>query len=385
MLTGRRLVFAWGEIKFSKPMREYEKTNAECSRLSSCAIRGKTKKAEADERIDKIYGNIAEYECMMENADNPERKVPGTGQKQAQQRELPQRPSLAKSICAKRFKEDLFNMKKMMTAMVFSSFLFLSAMTGCEDQQQDPAPPQTASNSQEQQPAATPPDEKPADSPESQSSRENTPVQETSGTVDGLKVVANPDSVTVLVNKQYALPKDYEPQDLVYPNVPFIFEEKIEKRKLRKEAADALEKLFDGAKKDGILLAGVSGYRSYDRQKKLFESYVQRDGEAAAKMYSAVPGTSEHQTGLTIDVSGIDGKCAAESCFAGTPEADWLAKHAPEYGFIIRYPEDKVDITGYEYEPWHIRYVGVQLAKELAEKGQTLEEYYNAVPVSGAK
>ncbi|MFM1654114.1 D-alanyl-D-alanine carboxypeptidase family protein [Brevibacillus sp. B_LB10_24] len=275
-------------------------------------------------------------------------------------------------------------MKKIMTAMVFSSVLFLAALTGCEDQQQDPTPSQTVSPSQEQQPTV-PPDEKTAGNPESQNSQESTPVQETSGTIDGLKVVANPDSVTVLVDKQYALPKNYEPQDLVYPNVPFIFQEKIEKRKLRKEAADALEKLFDGAKKDGISLAGVSGYRSYDRQTKLFESYVQRDGEAAAKMYSAVPGTSEHQTGLAIDVSGIDGKCAAESCFAGTPEADWLAKHAPEYGFIVRYPEDKVEITGYEYEPWHIRYVGVQLAKELAEKGQCLEEYYNAVPVSGAK
>lgn len=97
--------------------------------------------------------------------------------------------------------------------------------------------------------------------------------------------------------------------------------------------------------------------------------------------YSAVPGHSEHQTGLAIDVSGSDGKCAASDCFAGTPEADWIAQHAPEYGFIIRYPEGKEAITGYKYEPWHIRYVGVDIAKDIAAQNLTLEEYFNAVPV----
>ncbi|WP_338551561.1 M15 family metallopeptidase [Paenibacillus sp. KS-LC4] len=207
-------------------------------------------------------------------------------------------------------------------------------------------------------------------------------VQETSGTIDDLLVVANPAAAVVLVNKQYSLPEGYEPQDLVYPNVAFTFTEKIDKRMLRKEAADALEQLFAGAAGDGIKLAGVSGYRSYDRQQTLFNNYVKKDGEAAARMYSAVPGTSEHQTGLAIDVTGADGKCAAEDCFAGTPEADWLAEHASEYGYIIRYPDGKDSITGYKYEPWHIRYVGKELAKELNERDITLDEYYNAVPVS---
>ncbi|WP_223066047.1 M15 family metallopeptidase [Paenibacillus caui] len=195
-------------------------------------------------------------------------------------------------------------------------------------------------------------------------------------------VATDPDSIAVLVNKQLGLPKDYEPKDLVYPDVTFTFKEKIEKRMMRKEAAEALEEMFAGAKKDGIYLAGVSGYRSYARQKALFESYVKKDGEEKAKTYSAVPGYSEHETGLAIDVSGSDGKCAAEDCFADTEEAAWIAKHAHEYGFIVRFPKGKEDITGYKYEAWHIRFVGKEIAKDIAERGITLEEYYNAIPVS---
>lgn len=200
------------------------------------------------------------------------------------------------------------------------------------------------------------------------------------------QVAAQADTVAALINKEFRLPKGYVPDDLVYPDIPFTFSEKIDKRKLRKEAAGALEKLVAGAKKDGISLAGVSGYRSETRQKTLYDNYVKKDGVAAADKYSARPGHSEHQTGLAIDMSGTDGKCAAESCFGGTPEAEWLAAHAAEYGFIIRYPEGKESITGYKYEPWHIRFVGKELAAKLAESGDTLEEYYGAaVPVTGRK
>lgn len=199
---------------------------------------------------------------------------------------------------------------------------------------------------------------------------------------NAVQVVAKPDSITALVNKQYVLPKEYEPKDLVYPDVPFTFKEKIEKRKMRKEAAEALEKLFAGAKKDGIQLAGVSAYRSYATQAALYNSYVKKDGEAKARTYSAPPGSSEHETGLAIDVSGSDGKCAAQDCFGGTKEAKWLEEHAAEYGFIIRFPKGKESITGYQYEPWHIRYVGSDVAAEIVKKGITLEEYAQAVPVS---
>lgn len=199
------------------------------------------------------------------------------------------------------------------------------------------------------------------------------------------QVITEPTSISVMVNKQYKLPDGYTPSDLVYPNVPFTFKEKIEKRMMRKEAAEALEKMFEGAKKDGINLAGVSAYRSHQTQTTVFNNYVKKDGEEAAKKYSAVPGHSEHETGLAIDVSGSTGKCAANDCFAGTPEANWLEEHAPEYGFIIRYPKGKEAITGYQYEPWHIRYLGIEDAQNIAKKGLTMEEYFGVVPVSNSK
>ncbi|MEV5029801.1 M15 family metallopeptidase [Paenibacillus sp. LPE1-1-1.1] len=201
-------------------------------------------------------------------------------------------------------------------------------------------------------------------------------------TEDGLAVIAKPADIAVLVNKQRKLPEEYNPTDLVYPDVRFIFAEKVEKRKLRQEAASALEKLFAAAEADNIQLAGVSAYRSHSTQKTLFDRYVKRDGIEKARTYSAFPGTSEHETGLAIDVTGSDGKCAAADCFADTKEALWLAKHAHEHGFIIRYLKGKEEITGYQYEPWHLRYVGEDLAAELAESGESLEEYYDAVPVT---
>ncbi|MGE7950480.1 M15 family metallopeptidase [Lysinibacillus xylanilyticus] len=192
----------------------------------------------------------------------------------------------------------------------------------------------------------------------------------------GFLTVADPESITVLVNKEYAFPEGYEPKDLVYPNVPFIFNEKIEKRMMREEAAKYLEKMFNAANQQNIHLAGVSAYRSSQTQTTLFNNYVERDGIEKAKTYSAVPGTSEHQSGLAIDVSGSDGSCAADDCFANTEEAAWLENNAHNYGYIIRFPKDKDNITGYKYEPWHIRYVGVNLATELYNEGLTLEEYY---------
>ncbi|MBW7461678.1 D-alanyl-D-alanine carboxypeptidase family protein, partial [Paenibacillus sepulcri] len=117
------------------------------------------------------------------------------------------------------------------------------------------------------------------------------PVSDSTNDDDSIVVVAQPESVTALINKHFALPEDYEPADLVYPDVPFTFSEKIEKRKIRQVAADALVQLFAGAKEDGVPLAGVSAYRSYSRQKTLFDNYVREDGLEKARTYSAVPGT----------------------------------------------------------------------------------------------
>lgn len=199
---------------------------------------------------------------------------------------------------------------------------------------------------------------------------------------DSIQVVFNPDSIPVLVNKQNILPESYNPKDLVRTDIPFISNVTNEKRKMRKEAAAAIEKLFSEAKAEGITLLGVSAYRSHATQTTLFNHYVSRDGYEKARTYSALPGTSEHETGLAIDVTGGNGACAAEDCFGGTEEAIWLEEHAAEYGFIIRYPKGKEAITGYQYEPWHIRYVGKEIALEIMGAGITLEEYVNETPVN---
>ncbi|AJS61059.1 peptidase M15 [Paenibacillus sp. IHBB 10380] len=195
--------------------------------------------------------------------------------------------------------------------------------------------------------------------------------------VGGIAIVTNPEAVTVVVNKKRSLPEGYEPKDLVEPNVPFSFDEPHEKRHMRKEAAEALEKLFAEAKSDGIELRAVSGYRSYSRQKSIYENNVRTKGEEYTSQVSAVPGTSEHQTGLSIDVSSPSVNNAIEEVFGGSVEGQWLAEHAPEFGFIIRYPEGQEAVTGYVYEPWHIRYIGTDLAPDLAASVLTLEEYFD--------
>jgi D-alanyl-D-alanine carboxypeptidase len=190
----------------------------------------------------------------------------------------------------------------------------------------------------------------------------------------------DPTSVGVLVDGAHPLPPGYVPPDLVAPLVRFTFSGQSEKRLMRREAASALVVLFAAASSDGVPLAGVSAYRSEARQRDLYGSYSHRDGADAASQYSAAPGTSEHQTGLALDVSGADGRCQASPCFGSTAAARWLAANAARFGFIVRYPPGKEAITGYQYEPWHIRYVGVALAQAIEASGLTMEEYAAAHP-----
>ncbi len=154
----------------------------------------------------------------------------------------------------------------------------------------------------------------------------------------------------LIANKTYALPSTYNPG--VDPT-----------------ANAALKKMFAAAKSDGLNLFVKSGFRSYATQKRIYNNYVSRDGVAEADRYSARPGHSEHQTGLAFDINKID------SSFEGTPEAIWLAANCHKYGFIIRYPKGKEAITGYMYEPWHIRYLGVKTATAVYNSGLCLEEY----------
>lgn len=184
------------------------------------------------------------------------------------------------------------------------------------------------------------------------------------------------ESFAILVNKEFALPPSYRPTDLVLPDVPFSCISFSEKKLLRKEAAIALEKLFEAALHENKHLFGVSGYRSYDRQNSIYQNNLTQKGAAHTEQFSARPGHSEHQTGLAIDVSSISVHNRLDEVFAFTPEGKWLKKHCHEFGYLLRYPKEQSDLTGYAFEPWHIRYVGVALANVLFQKGITLEEYY---------
>lgn len=183
-------------------------------------------------------------------------------------------------------------------------------------------------------------------------------------------------SIWVIANKKFPLPSGYAPAKLVTPNVPLRLEASAEQMHVSAVTAPPLEALFAAANKAGVSIKLSSGYRSEALQKQFYDSYVAKDGQAAADTYSARPGTSEHQTGLAVDIMAANNKCSLETCFADTPEGQWLKAHAHEYGFIIRYLDGKQAITTYQYEPWHIRYVGPELATELAKNNLTMEEFF---------
>lgn len=179
----------------------------------------------------------------------------------------------------------------------------------------------------------------------------------------------------MLINKSSDINKDYVPQDLVIPNIRFKVANDM-CREMRAEAAEAIENMFNAAKEDGINLIAISGYRSYDYQKVVYDRSVATDGQEYTDNYVAVPGTSEHQTGLVMDMLS-DEYLSLDEGFENTNAFKWLMDNMSKYGFILRYPKGKEDITGYDYEPWHLRYVGVDAAKEIMDNGITLEEYIN--------
>lgn len=154
----------------------------------------------------------------------------------------------------------------------------------------------------------------------------------------------------LIANKSYSLPAEYSPG-------------------MDATTIKQFNELANSASKEGLNIYLSSGFRSYSNQSTIYNNYVSWYGKATADTFSARAGHSEHQTGLAIDVNTID------DSFAGTPEAIWLENHAHEYGFIIRYPKGKENITGYKYEPWHIRYLGVEKATDVYNSGLTLEEY----------
>lgn len=188
--------------------------------------------------------------------------------------------------------------------------------------------------------------------------------------------LGNPYDVLALINKVNLLPADYYPEDLTVPNVRFSFDGDDPKKQLRKVAADAIEELFAAADEAGLELFALSGFRSYDRQDAIFAANAQKHGEEHANTFSARPGESEHQSGLAMDVTSPAVNYDLVIEFGETAEGKWLAENASKFGFIIRFLEGKEDITQYQYEPWHLRYVGVEVAKEVMDQGITLEEYF---------
>ena len=173
-----------------------------------------------------------------------------------------------------------------------------------------------------------------------------------------------------LVNKDYALAADFVPADLVRPKVA----SELSGITLKAEAAQALERLFAAAKQEGHALAAVSGYRSYSKQRAIYARKAASVGEKKASLIVALPGTSEHQLGLAMDI-GRKVNAHLTPHFGGTPEGQWVAQNAHRFGFIIRYKAEWTAITGYAYEPWHIRYVGAEHAGQLFGMNIPLESY----------
>lgn len=184
----------------------------------------------------------------------------------------------------------------------------------------------------------------------------------------------NPMDTLILVNKHNRAPA--VPVALVKPDVRPTKESVSENIYMQPVAARALEELFDDALDEGITLYATSGFRSYSTQKAIFERKLGTMSEKAANASVAKPGYSEHQTGFAMDVEGHSslGSGLIQD-FGETPEGKWLAENCHKYGFIIRYPKGKTDITGYVYEPWHIRYVGKEAAAEITALDVTFEEY----------
>lgn len=180
------------------------------------------------------------------------------------------------------------------------------------------------------------------------------------------EIPRDPADLGVLVNKDHGLtPTSYAPKDLRTMNG----------QQLRSDAADALKKLMAAATKDGHNLSLLSGYRSAGEQDALRRSYAARYGSSYANTISAPAGFSEHQTGLAADVG--TGSCDLEKCFGASSAGKWVAKNAHLYGFTVRYPLGQEKSTGYAYEPWHLRYLGQDLSKDLEKsKAKTLEHYY---------
>ena len=196
--------------------------------------------------------------------------------------------------------------------------------------------------------------------------------------IDNNMIITNPNEYDAVVNKERHLSSSYKPSNLVKPNIDFM-QSNESVMYLRKDAAKALEELCKAAQSSGYKFYGVSGFRSYSLQVDVYKDNIAQYGnEEDANFYSAKPGESEHQLGLSMDLSTKEVNYQLVESLGDTPAGKWLEENCYKYGFIIRFPENKEKITGYSYEPWHIRYVGKDLAKIIHDNNLTLEEYFES-------
>jgi D-alanyl-D-alanine carboxypeptidase len=181
-------------------------------------------------------------------------------------------------------------------------------------------------------------------------------------------------SIWALVNRTNHLSVDYIPANIAIPSVPTRTDKSDSERSVRADIFEPLKQMFDGAASYSYQLVIGSGYRSANLQAIYFNSAVASSGITEASKYIAQPGQSEHQTGLAVDITTVSRECYLSTCFADTSDGQWLAQNSYKYGFILRYPNQKESVTGYNYEPWHFRYVGIDLATALHESNLTLDE-----------
>jgi D-alanyl-D-alanine carboxypeptidase len=237
--------------------------------------------------------------------------------------------------------------------------------------------PENNKNEQEEETSIEPENEPEEEEPEEPVQPEKPEQEQSPEEAENSIIIENPEKIDVLVNRRRNLPDTYIPEDLVtLSEVPTVLLNP-EVNQLRNDAYEALKELFEAAKEEaGYVLCARSGYRSYNTQTSLYSSYVNSYGQQAADKYSAKPGQSEHQTGLSIDITCEALNYKLDTTFGETDEGKWVSENAHRFGYIIRYPKGKEEITGYSYEPWHIRYLGIELSEEVYESGLTLEEYF---------
>ncbi len=183
----------------------------------------------------------------------------------------------------------------------------------------------------------------------------------------------------ILVNKNNLLSKDYKPKLYIVDDNKNNFHNYIDpnlKPKMALEIKAYVDKLLNDAWKSGMFIIVDSGYRSYEYQEKVLKSLIEKKGDEAYRLV-AIPGSSEHQTGLAMDIAYMKNGIYSDDVKDSDKEVEWMKKNSYKYGFILRYPKGKEEITGYDYEPWHYRFVGINLAKILYDQNITMEEYYS--------